>query len=90
MKMVRAANDEITVGTEHWRSDEWKEMAVFKEKLKPDPVWLRRDSRAEWRKVVVDVMVTSTDKMSKAFKERDGDILSGRQRRRWRRRWAKR
>ena len=24
-KMVRAAGDEITIGTEHWRSDEWKD-----------------------------------------------------------------
>ena len=26
-KMVRTAHDETTVGTEHWRSDEWKEKA---------------------------------------------------------------
>ena len=24
-KTVKSARDEITVGTEHWRSDEWKE-----------------------------------------------------------------
>ena len=24
-KMVKTARDEITIGTEHWRSDEWKE-----------------------------------------------------------------
>ena len=24
-KMVKSRNDEITIGTEHWRSDEWKE-----------------------------------------------------------------
>ena len=24
--MVRAKTDEITVGTEHWRSDEWRRM----------------------------------------------------------------
>lgn len=23
-KMVMADNDDITIGTEHWRSDEWK------------------------------------------------------------------
>ena len=23
--MVRTDTDEITIGTEHWRSDEWKE-----------------------------------------------------------------
>ena len=40
-------------------------------KLKPDLVWLRRDNGGEWRKVVVDVKVTSTDKMSEAFKEKD-------------------
>ena len=39
-------------------------------KLKPDLVWLRRDS-GEWRKVVVDVKITSTDDMNKAFKEKD-------------------
>ena len=40
-------------------------------KLKPDMVWLGRDSRNRWRKVVVDVMVTSTDKMNESFKEKD-------------------
>ena len=40
-------------------------------KLKPDLVWLRRDSRDQWIKVVVDVKVTTTDKMSEAFKEKD-------------------
>ena len=40
-------------------------------KLKPDLVWLRRDAGGDWRKVVVDVKVTSTDKMSEAFKEKD-------------------
>ena len=40
-------------------------------KLKPDIVWLRRDSEGNWKKVVVDVKVTSTDKMSEAFKEKD-------------------
>ena len=24
-KMVRTGRDEITIGTEHWRSDEWKD-----------------------------------------------------------------
>ena len=40
-------------------------------KLKPDLVWLRRDNGGEWRKVVVDVKVTSTDKMDEAFMEKD-------------------
>ena len=40
-------------------------------KLRPDLVWLRRDSGDQWRKVVVDVKVTSTDKMNEAFKEND-------------------
>ena len=71
-KMVRTGNDEITIGTEHWRSDEWKGKGrVAGAKLKPDLVWLRRDSGAQWRKVVVDVKVTSTDKMNEAFKEKD-------------------
>ena len=70
--MIRTGNDEITIGTEHWRSDEWKGKGrVAGSKLKPDLVWLRRDSGAQWRKVVVDVKVTSTDKMNEAFKEKD-------------------
>ena len=73
--MVRATNDEITVGTEHWRSDEWREKGrVTGAKLKPDLVWPRRDSGDQWRrprKVVVDVMVTSTEDMGKAFKEKN-------------------
>ena len=27
-KFVRTPNDEITIGTEHWRSDEWREKGV--------------------------------------------------------------
>ena len=62
-KMVRTSSDEITIGTEHWRSDEWKDKGrVAGAKLKPDLVWLRRDSGGQWRKVVVDVKVTSTEK----------------------------
>ena len=71
-KMVRSSTDEITIGTEHWRSDEWKTQGrVAGAKLKPDLVWLRRDSGDEWRKVVVDVKITSTDKMTDAFREKD-------------------
>ena len=71
-KTVRTARDEITVGTEHWRSDEWKEKGrVQGAKLKPDLVWLRCDSGGRWRKVVVDVKVTSSDKLNEAFKEKD-------------------
>ena len=40
-------------------------------KLKPDLVWLRRDSDDQWRKVVVDVKVTSTKDMNKSFREKD-------------------
>ena len=72
MKTVRTARDEITVGTEHPRSDEWKGKGrVAGAMLKPDLVWLRRDQGGQWRKVVVDVKVTSTDKMNEAFKEKD-------------------
>ena len=71
-KMVRTPSDEITIGTEHWRSDEWKRRGrVAGTKLKPDLVCLRRDSGDQWRKVVVDVKITSTDKMNEAFKEKD-------------------
>ena len=70
--MVRSSRDEITIGTEHWRSEEWKTKGrVVGAKLKPDLVWLRRDCGEMWRKVVVDVKVTSTDDMNKAFKEKD-------------------
>ena len=70
--MVKTARDEITIGTEHWRSDEWKDKGrVAGAKLKPDLVWLHRDTGGEWRKVVVDVKVTSTEDMNKAFKEKD-------------------
>ena len=69
---MRTPRDEITIGTEHWRSDEWRNKGrVAGAKLKPDSVWLRHDSGDQWRKVVVDVKITSTDKMSEAFKEKD-------------------
>ena len=71
-KTVRTANDEITVGTEHLRSDEWKEKGrVVGARLKPDLVWLHLVSTGQWKNVVVDVKVTSTDKMNEAFKEKD-------------------
>ena len=38
--------------------------------MKLDLVWLRCDA-GEWRKVVVDVMITSTDDLNKAFNEKD-------------------
>ena len=61
---MRTARDEISVGTENCRSDEWKGKGrVRGARLKPDLVWLRRDSGEQWKKVVVDVKVTSTDKM---------------------------
>ena len=34
-------------------------------------MWLRRDSGDQWKKVVVDVKVTSTDQSNKAFNEND-------------------
>ena len=72
-KTVRTRKDEITVGTEHLRSDEWKDKGrIAGAKLKPDLVWLQRDSGGQWwRKVVVDVKITSTDDMNKSFKEKD-------------------
>ena len=71
-KMVRTPTDEITIGTEHWRSDEWRTKGrVAGAKLKPDLVWLRQDSQGGWRKVVVDVKITSTDKMDDEFKKKD-------------------
>ena len=51
-KMVRTETDEITIGTEHWRSDEWKEKGrVAGAKLKPDLVWLRREKGGQWKKL---------------------------------------
>ena len=48
-------------------------------RLKPDMVWLRCDA-GEWRKVVVDVKITSTDQLNKAFNEKDEkNSVSGRQ-----------
>ena len=71
-KTVRTPNDEITVGTEHVRSDEWKGKGrVAGARLKPDLVWLRRDTGGQWRKVVVDVKVTSSEDLNKAFREKD-------------------
>ena len=44
-KMVKTARDEIAIGTEHWRSEEWKDKGrVAGAKLKPDLVWLRCDA----------------------------------------------
>ena len=71
-KTVRTPRDEITVGTEHVRSEEWANKGrVAGSRLKPDLAWLRRDAGGEWTKVVADVKVTSTEDMEKAFKEKD-------------------
>ena len=44
-KMVRSENDEITIWTEHWRSDEWMSKGrVPGVKLKSDLVWLMREN----------------------------------------------
>ena len=72
LKIVRTPKDEITVRSEHLRSDEWKEKGrIVGAMLKPDLVWLRRDAGEQWRIVVFDVKVTSTDDMNLAFKEKD-------------------
>ena len=69
---MRMANDEITIGTEHSWSVEWKHKGrVAGARLKPDLMWLRRDSEGQWKKAVVDVKITSTDKLNEAFKEKD-------------------
>ena len=71
-KMGRTPRDKFTVGTDHFRSDEWKGKGrVVGARLKPDLVWLRRDSGSDWRNVVVDVKITSTDDLNVAFKEKD-------------------
>ena len=63
-KTVRTAKDEITIGTEHVRSDEWRDKGrVRGARLKLDLVWLRRDTGGQWRKVVVDAKITSTEDM---------------------------
>ena len=69
---VKTAKDEITVGTEHPRSDEWKHKGrVAGARLKPDLVCLRRDAKGEWSKVIVGVKITSTEDVGKAFKEKE-------------------
>ena len=71
-KTVRTCRDEITIGTEHVRSDEWKGKGrVAGARLRPDLVRLRRVSSDKWKKVVVDVKVTSTDKLNEASKKKD-------------------
>ena len=52
-----------------WFDELW--IGVAGAKLKPDLVWLRRENGGSWRKVVVDVKVTSTEEMNRAFKEKD-------------------
>ena len=47
-------------------------MVVYPERSSSqDLVWLCRDSGDQWRKVVVDEKITSTDKMNESFKEKD-------------------
>ena len=41
------------------------------DKLRPDLVWLRRDSGGDRGNVVVDVKIKATDKMNESFKEKD-------------------
>ena len=72
MKTVKTPRDEITVGTEHKRSEEWKGRSrVAGAKLRPDLVWLRCDSGYAWRKVVVDVKITSSEDLNKVSREKD-------------------
>ena len=88
--MVDMANDFLTIGTEHWRSNEWKEKGrVAGAKLKPDLVWLWKDAGDMWRKVVVDVKVTSTEDLNKAFQEKTRNMANGQQARQKRRRWRR-
>ena len=54
--------------------------------MKPDLVWIRRDAGDDKRKVVVDVMVPSTDKMNDASREKDENIENGPPEKRERRR----
>ena len=59
------------MGTENLRSDEWKGKGrVSGSRLKPDLVWLRRDYGGWWKKVEVEVKITSTGNMNKASKRR--------------------
>ena len=58
-------------------------------KLKPNLVWLRRDSGGQWKKVVVDVKVTSTDKLNKAFKEKDDKYREWTSKKRGKRKWGR-
>ena len=88
-KIVRTDTDEITIGTEHWVSDEWRDKGrVAGAKLKPDLVWLRRENGGQLKKVVVDVKVTSTEKMNDKFKKKDDKYRKwttqeARERRKW-------
>ena len=48
-KIVGMSRDDITIGTEHWLSDGWKEKVRLPgAKMKPDLVWLHRDSDDQW------------------------------------------
>ena len=68
-KTVRTVRDEITAGTEPWKSDKWNGRGrVRGAMLKPDFVRLRCDFGGYLRKVVVDATFISTDKMNEAFK----------------------
>ena len=84
------ARYEITVGTEHLRSDEWKGRGrMAGARLKPTSVWLRCDTGGEWMMVVFDVKVTSTDDMNKAFKEKDEKYRVRATSQHWRRKYRR-
>ena len=65
--------DEITVGDEHWRSDELivRKGHVHGARLKPDLGVASSRPEANGGKAVVDGKVISTDKMNEAFREKD-------------------
>ena len=70
-KTVRTPRDEVTIGTEHLRSDERRGRGrVAGAKLKPDLVRLRCDAGERGKDVVV-MKITSTEYLNKAFKEKD-------------------
>ena len=59
--------------------------------MKPDLVWFRREDEGQWKKVVVDVKITSTDKMNDSFREKDDKYREWTTReKRGKRKWEKR
>ena len=48
-----------------------------------------RDAEGDWKKVVVDAKVTSTDKLNEAFKEKDCKYREWATRKRGRKKWPR-